>query len=143
MKTALQTALSAIAPSICIQTIWEHDPNSGPISKECDGFDASEDENWQAWQSEIRAIAVVDGEEIAGSAYLGGTFEKWDNNPAESNPDISGYEPQMTLEALEELRAQLPTGFLLLGDQIGKACGYLRQFMTDERAKHRVEAAKP
>ena len=101
MKTELQKTLAAIAPSIAIRTIWEHDPDHYDIREDCDGFD---DENPEDWQSEVRATAICGGEEITGSAYLGGTWEKAGDNPAESNPDISGYELDMTREALRELR---------------------------------------
>lgn len=110
MKTELQKTLAALAPSILIKTLWERDPDSGPISSECDGFTAAEDDDWQAWQSEIRATVILEAEEVDGSAYLGGTFEKAGDNPAESNPEISGYELQMTREALEELRDRVTGG---------------------------------
>lgn len=109
MKTALQNALKPLAPSISIVTHWEQDPDCGPISGECDGFDSSEDGEWEAWQSEIRATAILDGEEITGSAYLGGTWERIGDNPAVTNPEISGYENGMTREALEEIRKQIET----------------------------------
>jgi len=124
MKTELQKALAKIAPSISIQTFWERDRFSGPISKECDGFTADEDEDWQAWQSEIRATAISEGEEITGHAYLGGTFERVGDNPTESNPEISGYEGDMTTEALRELagavnseplRAEIASALAYLG----------------------------
>lgn len=108
MKTELQKALASIAPSIHIQTIWSIDEDCGPISKECCGFDASEDDDRQAWQSEVRATCIIDGEEISGSAYLGGTWEKAGDLPEYSNPEISGYEPQMTEEALQELLNSAP-----------------------------------
>jgi len=103
MKTTTQKALQAICPLVSIETIWEHDPELYDIRKDCDGFDDENPEDWQAWQSEVRATAIIDGEEITGSAYLGGTWEKAGDNPWHSNPDISGYEPQMTVEALDEL----------------------------------------
>lgn len=102
-KTELQKALATIAPSLCIRTIWEVDEDCGPISRECDWFDPSEDYNWTPWQSNIRAVAIVNGEEIEGNAYLGGTWEKAGDVPEEINPEIGGYENQMTVEALEEL----------------------------------------
>jgi hypothetical protein len=123
MKTKLQIALATIAPSISIRTIWEHDQDSGPISKECDGFDKSEDDDWQAWQSEIRATAIVTGEEITGSAYLGGTWEKYGDDPATSNPTISGYENQMTQEALEDM----PEASEEIAAQICAALAYLKE----------------
>ncbi len=101
MKTKLQKTLATIAPSVSIRTIWEIDPDHYDIRKDCDGFDDENSEDWKCWQSEVRATAIIDGEEISGSAYLGGTWEKADDSPEESNPEISGYENQMTVEALE------------------------------------------
>ena len=121
MKTELQKALSKIAPSVCIQTIWNHDPDLYDIRQDCDGFDDEDPDDWQAWQSEVRASAIADGEEISGSAYLGGTWEKAEDNPEESNPEISGYERQMTVEALEELSKALPSDSYALQEQIKTA----------------------
>ena len=66
-------------------------------------MDDEDPDDWQAWQSEVRATACTLGEVKTGSAYLGGTWEKAGDDPTESNPDISGYENQMTIEALAEL----------------------------------------
>jgi hypothetical protein len=107
MKTELQKKLAKIAPSICIDTLWEHDHDHRDIRKDCDGFDDENPADWQAWQSEVRATCIYDGEEITGSAYLGGTWEKAGDHPETSNPEISGYENQMTAEALEELAKEL------------------------------------
>lgn len=108
MKTELQKVLSTIAPSILIRTIWEHDPDSRFSDLAAPGccFEDEDPADWQAWQSEIRATAIVNGEEITGSAYLGGTWESYGDNPAQSNPEISGYEMDMTMEALNELDRQ-------------------------------------
>lgn len=112
MKTALQKQLAKVAPSLCILTLWEHDQDASSewreLSKPGNCFEGEDPEDWQAWQSEVRATCIYDGEEITGSAYLGGTWEKAGDDPAESNPEISGYEPQMTAEALEELAKNLP-----------------------------------
>jgi hypothetical protein len=124
MKTKLQTTLSTIAPQIEISTHWEHDPDHKDIRRDCDGMDDEDPDDWQAWQSEIRASAVSLGEIQSGSAYLGGTWERAGDNPAESNPDISGYENGMTTEALRELRNTLGTECPLLIEQIDKAISY-------------------
>ena len=108
MKTELQKALATIAPSVRIQTLWEHDHDHPDIRKDCDGFDDEDPDDWQAWQSEVRASAIAGGEEVNGSAYLGGTWEKAGDHPESSSPTISGYEHQMTVEALEELLTCLP-----------------------------------
>jgi hypothetical protein len=108
MKTALQIALRKIAPSLSIATDWSHDEDFRDIRKDCEGMDDEDPADWQAWQSEVRATTIHEGEELSGSAYLGGTWEKAGDVPEESNPDISGYENQMTVEALEELAKKLP-----------------------------------
>ncbi len=102
-KTNLQKKLARVAPYVSIETIWEHDEYPCDIRKDCDGMDEENPEDWQAWQSEIRVTVIQDGEEVSASAYLGGTWEKAGDRPAESNPDISGYEPDMTRGALGEL----------------------------------------
>ena len=106
MKTALQKTLAKIAPSISIQTIWEHDPDAGLLEFEHAGMlddGATVPEDWQAWQSEVRASAIINGEEISASGRMCGTWEKAEDHPRHSNPDISGYESCMTAEALDEL----------------------------------------
>jgi len=110
MKTPLQTHLATIAPSISVKTIWEHDPDLHDIRKDCDGFENEDPADWQAWQSEVRASAIIGGKTLSGSAYLGGTWEKYGDHPAASNPEISGYEAQMILEALSELHGLIPEG---------------------------------
>lgn len=107
MKTKLQKHLATLAPSVSIVTLWEHDPDARFDELTAPGC-AFENENpdaWNPWQSEIRAAAIVNGETVTGEEYLGGTWEKVGDNPAESNPDISGYELQMTQEALCSLAA--------------------------------------
>jgi hypothetical protein len=146
MKTELQKSLATLAPSIAIETRWSPDFDSGPISKECDGFDPSDDHKWGAWQSEIRATATINGEEISGNAYLGGTFELYDDNPAESNPTISGYENQMTAEALQELQSDLealeatvfPHGERLIAE-IEAALAYLKEEARKSYEAQRAE----
>jgi hypothetical protein len=144
MKTALQKHLAALAPSIAIRTIWEHDPDHHDIRKDCDGFDDENPADWQAWQSEIRATAIVGGDEISGSAYLGGTWEKAGDNPAESNPEISGYELQMTDEALCDLAHSIP-GTSPIHAEIQSALDYLkaesRRAYDEQRGE--IESARP
>ena len=118
MKTDIQTfkpadllaKLAVVAPSIAIETIWGHDMDCRDITKDCDMPADTDPDDWQAWQSEVRATAIIGGSEISGSDYLGGTWEKYGDNPAKSNPEISGYLPQMILEAINELGKQAPTG---------------------------------
>jgi hypothetical protein len=132
MKTQLQKELAQIAPSICIETIWEHDPDLHDIRKDCDGMEDEDPADWQAWQSEIRATAIQAGEEVTGSAYLGGTWEKAGDNPATSNPNISGYEPQMTVEALTELLAITSILGRATRNQINEAIIHVERMMQVE-----------
>lgn len=130
MKTDINTfkpaellaTLAKLAPSIGIETIWEHDDFCGPISKDCHGYTKADDDDWQAWQSEVRASAIVEGKTVSGSAHLGGTWEKVWDHPGLSNPEISGYLPQMIIEALEEL---LPQVGLSLASEIEAALAVL------------------
>jgi len=102
-KTSLQKQIAIVAPWISISYFWDYDDDCGPISQDCDGFTPEQDDEWQAWQSNVKAVAIIKGDEVEGNAYLGGIWEKVGDVPEESNPDISGYEAQMTVEALEEL----------------------------------------
>lgn len=110
MKTKLQKQLAKIAPQISIATHWslDLDPRGG--------YDESEEGDWQAWQSNVCCTAIVNGDEIEGNAYLGSTWETAGDNPETSNPEISGYENQMTVEALEEMAGQ--TTDLLICNQV-------------------------
>lgn len=108
MKTDIHTfkpaellaRLAQVAPSIAIETIWERDTDARwDMDPSC-----GDPDDFTAWQSEVRASAIVAGRMVSGSAYLGGTWEKYGDNPAKSNPEISGYLPQMIEEALQELR---------------------------------------
>ena len=105
MKTTLQKQLLEIAPSVAIETIWSHDTYaSHDIFEPGNALDDQNPDNWQAWESEVRVTAISNGSVVTASDYLGGTWEPADKHPKESNPDISGYELQLTGQALEELR---------------------------------------
>jgi hypothetical protein len=112
MKTELQKRLATLNGSICIQTIWEHDDHASftehGMTEPGGCFHGEDPDDWQAWQTEIRASVIQDGEMVSASAYLGGTWERYGDKPEESNPTISGYENQMTAEALEELAKLAP-----------------------------------
>jgi len=106
-RTKLQDALYSVAPLIRIRTIWEKDMDSArewsELTKKGNCFEGEKRQDWTCWQSEIEALVIVDFEQVKASAYLGGTWERKGDHPAVSNPDISGYELQMTVEALEEI----------------------------------------
>ena len=104
MKTELQKHLTTLCPSISIETVWDHDDSPDmEIFRKGGALEKEDKDDWQCWQSEIRATAIVSGEIITGSDYLGSTWEKYGDSPAESNPEISGYERQMTITALQDL----------------------------------------
>lgn len=104
MKTALQTKLASLVPSIDIQTHWRLDDFCGSIHDEVEGMESERAEDWQAWASEVRVSLIHKGEIKTFSDYLGGTWERIWDNPWESNPDISGYESDMTVNALSQAR---------------------------------------
>jgi hypothetical protein len=140
MKTALQKTLAAIAPSVSIETHWSHDEDLRDIRKDCCGMDDENPEDWQAWQSEVRATAIVNGEEVSGSDYLGGTWEKAGDVPSESNPEISGYENQMTVDALQDLlSAFVPTVHRKLATEIRNAIAHCESIARADYETQRTE----
>lgn len=140
MKTQLQKELAKIAPSIAIRTIWEHDCDMTDIRDDCDGMDDEDPEDWQAWQSNVQCTAIVNGDEIEGNAYLGGTWEKAGDLPEYSNPEISGYESQMTIEALEELLTIFsPAVHRSLAGEIERAIAYCNEQARISYDKQRAE----
>ena len=123
MKTPLQQQLAKLAPSIVIETIWTRDPDA-----------------YSSWESEIRATAIQCGEMVSGSAYLSGTWEIG-SEPAKSNPDVSGYEPQMTREALVELLSCIPILDRDARIQIHKAIDRLDRTMNTTYATQQLATA--
>jgi len=108
MKTTqLQRQLRTITPHIVIQTIWEHDTDLVDIRTDTDGMDDADPTHWQAWIAEVRASATYMDQDISGSAFLCGIWERADDLPEESNPTVSSYEIDLTIEALYDLAAQL------------------------------------
>lgn len=90
--------LKKVAPNIAITTEWEEDPN---FVWDGDGPDPAED-GYVAYDVDVFARAIVDGETIEGRGSLGGTYAR----PGEQDPDVSGYFAQMVEEALGELADQ-------------------------------------
>lgn len=143
MKTTLQNILAIVAPSISIVTEWEHDPSpSEEIFKPGWALHGQRKDRWQCWQSEVKATVIEAGAIYSGSGYLSGTWERANKLPENSNPEISGYENQLTVEALEELRGQITDTVLL--SQIESAiakCGELARAAYEIQRKE-IEAAK-
>ena len=113
--TELIEALHLAAPSISITVMWTYDDDGAAewddlSSNPGDCFYGTDRDDWVCWQTTTTASVIIDGEEIEGSDYLGGTWEKYDESPWVVNPDISGYFPDKARVALEELAKQLPCG---------------------------------
>lgn len=129
MKTPKQIfdTLALLAPGIAVAVHWTRDDDArwSDISEALPGESR---DDWQAWETEVRATAIVKGKEIVGNAYLCGTWEKYGDNPAQSNPDISGYLPQKIAEALEELNS---AGCGSLLSEIAPARNFMRQEMQE------------
>ena len=118
MKTKAEflAAIAAVAPQIAVHTLWEHDDD---YRWEKDLTEQGLDEDdFQAWQSEVQARCIVNGQEIEGSAYMGGSLYEYGEPP---DPDISGYFTHMVGDALEELQKRLDGTALTLADQCGAA----------------------
>jgi hypothetical protein len=99
MQSPLQKKLAEIAPNIAIETIWDHDPYM-PWDIEDPSLNP---DDFMAWQVEVRASAIHKGQMVSESAYLGGCWEEVGKAPKDFDPEINGYERQMTIEALHEL----------------------------------------
>jgi len=83
--------LKRLAPSIAFEVSHERDENfvwdgNGPDPQ---------DEGYVAYNFDVTASAIVKGETVKGESTLGGSY----NLPAEIDPDIHGYLPQMLREA--------------------------------------------
>ena len=95
-------ALKRIAPQMTVEVIWEPDPDG-------EWFEENGNvRNYECWQSEVKVQIQLNGEFFDGNAYLGGTWENKGDHPSESNPNISGYLPQMIEEAIDELIKSVP-----------------------------------
>jgi hypothetical protein len=106
MKTELQTTLATLAPLVSINTSWGYDDDADmSIFHAGNALENEKPRDWECWQSEIKATTIHNGEIVSGSAYLGGN---WYRIGEATDHTVSGYEKQMTVEALEDLQKQLP-----------------------------------
>jgi hypothetical protein len=101
-KKEIISLLERSTPFVSIETIWEHDDDCkwGIESDELD------EDDFQAWQSEVRATLIDQGKMYSGSGYLGGTWIKYGESPEQHDPDIGGFFQQKCVEALEDLCKQ-------------------------------------
>ena len=67
-------------------------------------------EGLTAWDAEVRVTVIMNGALESASNYLLEVFEHNGQHPSRSNPEISGYELQMTQEAFEELKRRVGSG---------------------------------
>lgn len=88
--------LATELPFVSIETIFESDADA-VWDVESDDLD---EDDFEAWNTEIKATAIHNGKLLQGSGYLGGTWTKYGDYPDAS---IGGYFPQMCQEALREL----------------------------------------
>lgn len=105
--TPLKNILRRIAPNVAVHTCWSIDPDCEREFREmaqpgrC--FDGESRDDWTPWEAEIKVIAIVDSEQVTCSSHMGGIWEKEGDEPQVSNPQVSGYENQMTVAALQNL----------------------------------------
>lgn len=98
----LMNALREAAPHVVFEVKWERDPAA---RRDIDDPTLNEDD-FECWQSDVSATTIVGGRFVGGNEYLCGTWERFGDHPSKSNPDISGYLPQMLLGAAEEVASQ-------------------------------------
>jgi len=98
-RKKLLRELAIKSPHINIQVIYSIDED---IYQHWDGEQSTEELEAQgltAYNVEVKATTICNGEMLEGNAYLG---ENWMKHPNECE-EIHGYFPQMLDEALQEL----------------------------------------
>lgn len=96
-KPDYQLKLRELAPSVSFEVEWSPDEDAR-WEKEW-----GEQGNFEAYNTDVRAKAIVKGEIIEGWECMGGTWEI----PDKKDPEIGGYLPQMLLGAAEDLMKQV------------------------------------
>lgn len=126
MNAKIKKALKKVAPSISFSVFYTIDHN---FRWDGDGPDPV-DEGFDAYDVDVYARTVVDGDILEGRASLGGTYEK----PGTKDPDIGGYLPQMLEEAVDELlrHGGLPANIVKDGKAAQK---FLKAYMKHSYAK--------
>lgn len=108
-QAGIVAAARIAIPQVALSTLWEPDEDARfdehGMTKPGSCFYQEDPEDWQAWQSEVRAVCIFDGRLHKGAAFLGGSWYRDEDEPQTSDPEIGGYYPQMVCEALEELAA--------------------------------------
>lgn len=118
----LSRALRLAAPSIIISTEWDFEQFNAEVDwrelSQWQGgaFHGEERDDWTCWQTTVTARAIISGELVKGCDYLGAIWEKYGDDPRKSNPEISGYFPQLVEGALKEMAEEIPAGHPLHGE---------------------------
>ncbi len=99
MNTPIHERLKKIAPTVVFSTEWTPDRH---FKWDGDGPDPIE-RGLIAFDVDVTATVIVNGEFKEGKASLGGTYE----DPDKKDPDISGFLPQMLQESATELLKEL------------------------------------
>jgi hypothetical protein len=114
MKTKLQKELAKIISHAVIETIWERDRDGQAEFKKLqapgEAFENEKQKDWVCWQSEVKVRVISGGKAFEHSTYLSGTWERKGSAPSKVNQNISGYENQMTRDALIALKEKGATG---------------------------------
>ncbi len=121
--------LKRLAPSIVFSVEHTEDPN---FEWDGDGPDPAED-GYVAYDVEVRAMTIVDGEEIEGVNYLGGSYDK----PHEKDPDVHGYLPQMLDASLDDLMGELSGAVLRQAKAAKKYLGEAMKRRYDAQMKEK------
>ena len=134
--------LKQIAPEVVFSSVWSYDEIHRRICPSSDIFDKggaleNEDPNdWQSWQATVSAQTIHKGAVLVEETFLGGIWEKFGDNPHETNSDVSGYLPQMLKEVSESLASQLGSGHV--SQLLQNASAYLARVL---RARYEAQRA--
>ncbi len=121
--------LAEIAPSIAFSQFREEDDS---IPWDGDSPDPAE-EGYRAYTVTVRAVAIEDGQQKEGNAYLGSCYFK-DEEPIDDN---GGYLPQMIEEAAADLLDDINDnpGNAAIVAQIEAAIGFINEEMSNRYAE--------
>ena len=132
---AIFAKLKKVAPNIAFSVERTSDPN---FVWDGDGPDPAE-EGYVAYDVDVYARAIVDGEVVEGQDSLGGVYDL----PDELDPDVNGYLPQMLEEATVELMGRLR---VQVNDQLqaqgAAALKYLKDVLHARSEEQRKEEYK-
>jgi hypothetical protein len=127
---ALLTEIEKLAPSLVVVTYWELDEEyKWEPALTAQGL---EEEDFCAWEVEVRITGIAEGRFHTGSGWLSGCLLEWGVSPSTGDPEVGGYFPQLLREALEDLlqwHARLP---LDTREQMAALLNYVNKYMHEE-----------